>query len=284
MQTFVPSRSATLTSASYTTFQNGSPNAPLQVGIYKLDSSMQKVGSALTTTTIAASSVGWSPRNLVIAPNVAVTAGTRYGIVASSSATVGCYGLTYNDSAPYPGGGEAYSSNGGSSFVAETNRSSKFWSAVGLPNLARLATVTTSSSVEGFGWGISKVNDGRRTSDSSSMGWSSDGSLTSNHPEFVQVDVNTVRTVGRVDLYPRNDVGNAGQGFPVDFTVKVSTDGVTWITVVTQTGYAVSNGAAQSFPFTAQSARYVRIQMTRLRNTNPNDPNYRAQLAEVELY
>jgi hypothetical protein len=57
---------------------------------------------------------------------VPVTAGERYAIVAKSATSAGCYGLAYNDAAPYAGGGAAYSSTSGTTFTAETNRSLKF--------------------------------------------------------------------------------------------------------------------------------------------------------------
>ena len=55
-----------------------------------------------------------------------MTAGVRYGIVVRSANTTGCYGMVHNDASPYPGGGEAYSSNSGGSFTVETNRSIRF--------------------------------------------------------------------------------------------------------------------------------------------------------------
>jgi hypothetical protein len=125
MQTFVPSRTGTLTSASYTTFQSGSPDAGLEVQIVPTDESFQPSGPALFRTVVPQYSVGWSPRAVTIHPNVAVTAGTRYGIVVKSANTTGCYGLVHNDSAPDPGG-EAYSSDAGATFRPEPGRTTKF--------------------------------------------------------------------------------------------------------------------------------------------------------------
>ncbi|MNG30631.1 F5/8 type C domain protein [compost metagenome] len=92
------------------------------------------------------------------------------------------------------------------------------------------------------------------------------------------------KTISKVDLYPRNDVGNVGQNFPIDFTIKTSTDNVNWSTVVTRTGYAQPGNVVQSFTFSAVSARYVKIEGTNLR-PNPSDANrYRMAFAEVEVY
>ncbi|MEV7622796.1 family 43 glycosylhydrolase [Actinoplanes sp. NPDC089786] len=126
VQTFVPSRSGTLTSATYTTFQNGSPDAGLEMQIVTADESFRPTGSPLFRTVVPPHSVGWSPRAVTIRPDLAVTAGVRYGIVVRSATTTGCYGLVHNDAAPYPGGGEAYSSDSGVTFRPEAGRTTKF--------------------------------------------------------------------------------------------------------------------------------------------------------------
>lgn len=151
-------------------------------------------------------------------------------------------------------------------------------------NLARTGTASASSSHVGGGWSTASVNDGQETSTSSSAGWSSgDANTGSNHTEWVQVDLGTAQTIGEVDLYPRSDGANAGEGFPIDFTIAVSNNGSTWTTMVTRTGYGLPSGV-QPFTFTPQTARYVRVTGTNLR-PNPNDGNrYRMQLAEMEIY
>jgi len=145
-------------------------------------------------------------------------------------------------------------------------------------------SVTASSSYNGGGWSTANVVDGITTSTGSSMGWSSNNSLTTNHTEWIIVDLGSLYQVHEVELYPRDDNGNVGYGFPVDFTIRVSADSVTWTTVTTETGYALpASGAVQPFSFSAQNARYVMVQATSLRS-NPNDNNaYRMQLAEIEV-
>ncbi|MEU4250243.1 family 43 glycosylhydrolase [Amycolatopsis sp. NPDC026612] len=132
-QTFVPSRTGTLSRVSYTSFQAGNPNAGLEVGVYRANDAFQPTGAALSSTVVPASAIGWSPRDVSVAPGVTVTAGQRYGLMVRSATTTGCYGLAYNDSAPYPGGGEAYSHDNGSTFRAEAGRSLKFSTGVGRP-------------------------------------------------------------------------------------------------------------------------------------------------------
>jgi alpha-L-rhamnosidase len=151
-------------------------------------------------------------------------------------------------------------------------------------NLALNKTVTSSSSHENDGWGMSKAVDGQRSAVAGAYGWSSENSLTVNHTEWVTVDLGVSNNISKADLYPRNDGSNTGYGFPIDFTIKVSTDNTNWTTVVTRTGYALPGGTVQSFTFTSQSARYVKIEGTSLRQ-NPSENNwYRMQLAEMEVY
>ena len=241
----------------------------------------------MSTNSIAASSIGWSPRNVIISPNIAVTVGQRYGIQLRAATTRGCYGMNYNDANLYSRGQELYSNTTGSSFSVETNRSLKFFTTLTAsnPNYAVGAAVTASSSYEGSGWGIARINDGQQTSTASSMGWSSNTTTGSNHTEWVQLNLGTTVTLNKIDLYPRSDAGNVGQGFPINFTIAVSTDGVNWTTVVSQTGYPLpTTGAVQSFTFTARTARYVQVQGTVLRPLPHENNFYRMQFAEIEVY
>ncbi|MGO4270769.1 discoidin domain-containing protein [Paenibacillus sp. TAF58] len=151
-------------------------------------------------------------------------------------------------------------------------------------NLAMGAIVTASSTLENSNFSTSKVIDGQRNSVTGSMGWTSNNSLTTNHTESVTFDMGSSRSVAKVDLYPRNDTGNVGQNFPIDFTIQTSTDNVNWTTAVTRTAYTQPGNAVQSFSFPAINARYVKIEGTNLQ-PNPSDANrYRMAFAEVELY
>jgi hypothetical protein len=125
-QAFVATRTGSLVSASFSTFESGGPDAGLELAVYAATASNLPTGAALSTVTVPASSIDWNPRELVFHPNVQVSAGQRYAIVAKSATSVGCYGLEFNDTAPYAGGGAAYSSTSGTTFTAEANRSLKF--------------------------------------------------------------------------------------------------------------------------------------------------------------
>jgi hypothetical protein len=100
------------------------------IAIYQANATYQPTGTVLSSSSIPVASIGWAPRNIIVTPNIAVTSGTRYAIVVRSATTAGSYGLEYNDAAPYPGGGAAYSNNSGTSFTAETNRTLKFYTTV----------------------------------------------------------------------------------------------------------------------------------------------------------
>ncbi|MBW5448559.1 hypothetical protein GE107_21155 [Cohnella sp. CFH 77786] len=156
-----------------------------------------------------------------------------------------------------------------------------------LPKAANLALnkpATASSTVNGGVWNVARATDGQRFSGGTSNGWTSNASLTVNHAEWFQADLGAVYSVDRVDLYPRSDSGNVGQGFPADFKIQVSADGTNWNAVVSQAGYPRPGSQAQSFVFPKTDARYVRVLGTNLR-PNPSDGGlFRMQLAEVEVY
>jgi len=151
-------------------------------------------------------------------------------------------------------------------------------------NLALYAAVTASSSYESSSWKKIYVVDGQKSSVSGMLGWTSNSSLTSNHTEWVTVDLGSSKAISTVDLYPRNDGNNTGYGFPIDFTIQVSSDNTNWTTVVTKTGYALPGNKVQRFTFSQTNARYVKVTGTSLRS-NPYDANqYRMQFAEICIY
>jgi hypothetical protein len=89
-QSFVATRSGTLTKVTYTTFKSGYPDAGLQIAVCAAD------GQILSDTLISADSISWAPKNIVIHPGISVVAGTGYKIVLRSASTKGCYGLEYS--------------------------------------------------------------------------------------------------------------------------------------------------------------------------------------------
>jgi len=148
-------------------------------------------------------------------------------------------------------------------------------------NLLATAITSASSSIENYGWGLTKVNNGSKVG--SDLGWTSNSYTDDgNHTEWVTFDLGTTMPVKKMIMYPRSDSGNAGKGFPVDFTVDVSDDGLSWTTVASHTNYANPGSTPQSLVFPSQQARYVRIHVTKL---GPNGSGYwQFQLSEVELF
>ncbi|MFC5403335.1 discoidin domain-containing protein [Cohnella soli] len=149
-------------------------------------------------------------------------------------------------------------------------------------NVAEGKAVTTSSSDTAGGWFPQAAVDGRISSSANANGWSSNDSTTTNHSESIAVDLGKTYPISRVDLYPRNDGAQTGNGFPIDFTIQTSTDNVNWTTVVTKTGYARPGDAVQSFPFDSVNARYVKVNGTNLRIDDQS--SYRMQLAEIQVF
>ena len=153
-------------------------------------------------------------------------------------------------------------------------------------NLARTAAVTASSTTYNptAGWILTNINDGKRNSVLyDSLGWTSTFSTVPNKTEWLVFDLGSSATLTKVDLYPRNDTtygSVVGDGFPVDFTIDVSNDGASWVPVVLRTGFPTPS-SAQSFAVSVPSARYVRLQATRLDNVTGA---YYMQLAEVEIF
>ncbi|MEV6950957.1 discoidin domain-containing protein [Streptomyces sp. NPDC051183] len=142
------------------------------------------------------------------------------------------------------------------------------------------AAVTASSSYEADGWSAKALTDGRRSLPTGTVGWSSVDNLSVDHTESVTVDLGAARRISRLDLFGRADGANTGLGFPVDFTVQVSTDNATWTTVADKRDQPRPDASAQSFPFAPADVRYVKVTGTKLRQDQHG--NYHLQLAEIE--
>lgn len=114
--------------------------------------------------------------------------------------------------------------------------------------------------------------------------WSSgDDNAKADHEETVTIDLGAEKQVGSVYLFPRR--AGSVHGFPLDFDIKVSTDGQTWKTVRSVKDAALPTGEMpRRFAFDATPARHIQIHSTRLRAL-PDDQNfYRMQLAGIEVF
>ncbi|MBB6021463.1 hypothetical protein HNR77_002558 [Paenibacillus sp. JGP012] len=149
-------------------------------------------------------------------------------------------------------------------------------------NKALFKAVTASSSLENYGWGKAKAVDERRNSISGFMGYSSQLGQSSNHTEWIEINLGDVKTFSKVVLYPRNDSGHEGDGFPIDFKIQVW-NGSTWLDRVSKTNYTKPDHSAQEFTWGfSDTTNRIRVQATNLRTVG-ND-GYLMQLSEIEVY
>jgi len=165
------------------------------------------------------------------------------------------------------------------------------------PNMAAGATVVASSSQESGGWGVAKVVDSnRRSVPNSAPPWSMGYSSTvgvANHEEWVEIDFPYPKTFSKVVLYPRDDAGNVGEFFPIDFKIQVW-NGSAWLDRRTwnQPGKPDDSPLTFTWGYSDTTDR-VRIDATNLRNERIGYPcrfgtcyfyEYMMQFAEIEVY
>ncbi|BBC31116.1 Glycoside hydrolase family 78 [Streptomyces graminofaciens] len=160
-----------------------------------------------------------------------------------------------------------------------------------LDNLALGRTVTSNNSLENSNWGRNRLTDGILTSVSGARGYTSNEFSSADvgaNPVWVEIDLGADTDLDAVRLFPRTDTPAAGggtAGFPVDFTIQTRPDGSsTYTTVRTLTGQSNPTGLVQTYGFRTTTARYVRLQATKL-GTPASDEStkYRLQLAELAV-
>jgi hypothetical protein len=163
------------------------------------------------------------------------------------------------------------------------------------PNMAAGATVLASSSDEEQGWGTAKVVDSNRKSvPNSSPPWSRGYSSTTsstNHEEWVEIQLSSAMTVSKVVLYPRDDVGYVGAFFPVDFKIQVW-NGTTWLDRVTETNFQKPDDSPRTFTWGfSDTTDRIRIDVTKLGSMHSPSCGrvcssyiFALQFAEIEVY
>ena len=112
-------------------------------------------------------------------------------------------------------------------------------------------------------------------------GWSSEPRETPGST-WVSVDLEDMHRINEVHLYPRDDAGHEGEGFPTDLSVEVSRDGKQWKTVASRAGIP-SSKEALVITFDPVKARHVRVVGTKLWQ-NPEDGLYSMQFVELEVF
>lgn len=151
-------------------------------------------------------------------------------------------------------------------------------------NYARKANLEVSSEVDrspNASWNSNKINDGVRGAEGKSSGWSSASGDIQNREEWVKLDLDELRQIGRIALYPRNDPFDAGNYFPLDYKLMLSADGVSWNTVADVVDQPLTTDGAVSFEFAPVNARYFKLLATKLRDKR--NTLYYCQISEIEV-
>jgi hypothetical protein len=157
-----------------------------------------------------------------------------------------------------------------------------FIGAYSTPDLAAAAAVSYSSTYDGSPWNHTYATDQWKDSGGSDYGYSSQVGIKSSHHEYIELDLASSQTFNEVTLFPRNDTGQVGVGFPVNFTIEVW-NGVSWLTRVAETSYPRPGNQPQVFSWGfSDTTNKVRIDATALAPDANGD--YVMQFAEVELH
>lgn len=119
----------------------------------------------------------------------------------------------------------------------------------------------------------------------STGGYKSPYVSSASNNEYLILDLGTDKLVSGLTLYAgseRAQDGNAA-GFPADFTIQTSSDGVNWKTQVDETDcVAPIARSSKSFEFPAVGARYIKLNVTKLGNTARGaDGKYHLALSEI---
>src|SRR5258708_2400939 len=177
------------------------------------------------------------------------------------------HGLQLQSTSPAINAGTSIANNGGVDYWGNTlctgaaDIGAHEYNGVAAPNNVNLAmhkTVTSGTSVENWGWFRQNLVDNLPNAVPGIAGFHSNPT-SSNHSEWITVDLGANYTFNRVKLYPRNDEGWVGEYFPVNFVISCSPDNTTWTTLATLTNYPKPGNEPQYFSFSNQTARYVNV-------------------------
>ncbi|WP_128429284.1 discoidin domain-containing protein [Streptomyces cyaneus] len=160
-----------------------------------------------------------------------------------------------------------------------------------LDNLALGRPVTSNNSLENGDWGRNRLTDGKLTGVTGAKGYTSNefsSADVSANPVWIEIDLGADTDLDALRLFPRTDTAAAGggtAGFPVDFTIQTRPDGAgTYTTVRTVTAEPNPSGLPQTYGFKTTTARYVRLQATKLGTPAADETTkYRLQLAELTI-
>ena len=143
---------------------------------------------------------------------------------------------------------------------------------------------SASSSHEDGGWGIANLF--AAPGDSDKKGYSSGPSATENAVEWLEFDLGAETALSKIVLLPRD--GKPVAGFPRDFKVQLAKQKGAFTTVANYSDFAPPDRRGLSVDLNTvigfPSARYVRIEVTRLGPPPLDEPNVRRlQFSRVRL-
>lgn len=154
------------------------------------------------------------------------------------------------------------------------------------PNLALGKPVTARESLEsGSEWGKANLTDGTLNRKYSSTG--SQTQSQENNPLWVEIDLGTNQNFNSIVLFPRTDsrtIDSRTASYPIDFTIQVKPEGGSYSEVKQLIGEPNPMMLPQLYSFDNQTARYVRLSVSKLGEMPSDDIYYRLQLAELEVY
>ncbi len=157
-------------------------------------------------------------------------------------------------------------------------------------NVALNKKVVVSSSLRKHGWHEKNIVNGSVYHIATSRGWvSRDQDTKEKTNKWVLIDLDTFHKINKIILYPRNDEGLEGKGFPKDFTINISKDSIRWKKIVDKKDYPnPKKGEPQIFLFEDELIRYVKIKGTKISEysvgKNKKDKIDEMSLTEVEVY
>ncbi len=159
-------------------------------------------------------------------------------------------------------------------------------------NLAREERVLVSSQYAphydpSWGWAITNINDGtlNEVSAGSNGGFHTNvgnGVWNSNHSEWISYQFPGYRTFDTVMVYPCRDQDGVCYGMPNAFSIEVSADGDSWMTVYSTAAYDIPEYGPQIFQFGEITARFVRFNAISLNKDKSG--HWALKLAEMAVY
>ncbi len=157
-------------------------------------------------------------------------------------------------------------------------------------NFALGGNVTATNTINNSTWTNQHLTDGNLDTGMSTnviKNVAEDGSIT---PYDITVDLKQTQTFDNVVLYPRTNSHTEeylSPNFPREFTIQVSNDGETFTDVKQVVVDPNPNKTPVSIDFEVQTARYIRIHVTRMGDYAADESAinpYRVQLMELEVY